>query len=111
MVVPWGAEGRERRRLEGTYRVFYFGRPSYARSPLSLNHDDVEAGMDPRDLGVGCEAKELKAQHDLPAPGGPRANPIVLSLAWPDHKLTAEQIRALLPRCTATPRPALAAAT
>ena len=70
--VPWGCDGLERRALEGGYRVFVGGAPRYAAASMTLNHDEAEADMDPRDLGIGCEAPERKAERSyMPIPHDP----------------------------------------
>ena len=63
--MPWGSDGLERRTLVGgyIYRVFVGGAPRYSSASMTLDHDEAEADMDPRDLGIGCEAPERKAKR------------------------------------------------
>ena len=71
-TVPWGADGLERRTLEGGYRIFIGGTARYASSKITLDHDVAEPFMDPRDRGIGCEAPERKTERSYqPIPHDP----------------------------------------
>ena len=96
--VPWGCDGLERRALEGGYRVFVGGAPRYSAAAMTLDHDAAEADMDPRDLGIGCEAPERKIErsympiyHDPERWRGKGFSPFVEQLMTEGHKIGGDE--------------------
>ena len=92
--VPWGADGLERRTLEGGYCVFVGGAPRYASSKSTLDHDVAEPFLDPRDRGIGCEAPERKLERSYePIPHDPSRwvgkgfSPFVEQLMTEGHRI------------------------
>ena len=58
-----GRDGVRAGELAEPALVLAAGRPSYVRPALTLQHDEVEPFMDPKDLGVGCEPSVEKAKR------------------------------------------------
>lgn len=96
--VPWGSDGLARRTLEGGYRIFTGGTARYASSKTTLDHDDAEPYMDPRDRGIGCEEPERKVERSYqPIPHDPARwlgkgfSPFVEQLMTEGHRIGGDE--------------------
>ena len=94
LTVSRGLEGVERALLPSGFEVWSGGKRRFPCAGATLDHDLAEKYMDPRDLGIGCEAKVKKAQrsygyipHDPSRWKGKGFSPYVEAVMTEGHRI------------------------
>ena len=94
LTVSRGLEGVERALLPSGFEVWSGGKRRFPCAGATLDHDRAEEYMDPRDLGIGCEAKVKKAQrsygyipHDPSRWKGKGFSPYVEAVMTEGHRI------------------------